>query len=142
MKEVSTICRVAVVYELATPFCNRCQYQIRTNVASCIVLSKSAFSFLRRLITWHCPHLLLCDAAGCGAAAADRRPCSNRSISPARRAHSNKPAAAECGGRMGQTDGRTDTVPLLYPALHTGRSVIGANKLIKCIPCKIWAVLR
>jgi len=40
-------------------------------------------------------------------ARAERRaaPCSNRSISPARRAHSSKPAAAaECGGSMmGQT---------------------------------------
>ena len=44
--------------------------------------------------------------------AAERRPCSNRSISFCRRAHSNKPAAApQCGGRMmGRiwTDGRTD----------------------------------
>ena len=56
---------------------------------------------------------ICCRAPCCGAAAADRRPCSNRSISPARRAHSSKPAAAECGGRiMGQTDRRTDGRPL------------------------------
>jgi len=46
------------------------------------------------------------------AAAPWRRPCSNRSISPTRRAHSSKPAARCCSGRTGQTDRRTDTVPL------------------------------
>ena len=41
--------------------------------------------------------------------AAERRPCSNRSISPGRLAQSSKPAAAACGSRMtGQTDRRTD----------------------------------
>jgi len=41
----------------------------------------------------------------------------NRSISPDRRAHSSKIAAAACGGRMGQTDRRT---PYRYrdPASH------------------------
>ena len=43
-----------------------------------------------------------------------------RSISPARRAHSSKPAAAACSGRYmkqtdGQTDGRADTVSLHRP---------------------------
>ena len=38
----------------------------------------------------------------CGAPAADRRPCSNRSMSPDRRAHSSS------SGRMGQTERRTD----------------------------------
>jgi len=42
--------------------------------------------------------------------AAERRPCSNRSISRVRAAHGSKPAvAAECGGRQDRrTDGRTD----------------------------------
>jgi len=57
-------------------------------------------SFLRTLTTWHCPHS--------PAAAAERRLCSNRSISPTRRAHSSKPAARCCSGRMGQRDGQTD----------------------------------
>jgi len=52
------------------------------------------------------------DAAGnvmLLAFAAERRPCSNRSISAGRRAHSRKPAAAASGGRMmGQTDRQTD----------------------------------
>ena len=39
------------------------------------VTNKSVFSYLRALTTWHCPHSLA------AAAAADRRPCSNRSIS-------------------------------------------------------------
>ena len=42
-------------------------------------------------------------------------PASNRSISPACRAHSSKPAAAEYGERVGQTDRRADTVPLHRP---------------------------
>ena len=49
---------------------------------------------------------------GGAAAAADRRPCSNRSISAVRRAHSSKPAAAAaCGGRMMAWDRRTDGHP-------------------------------
>jgi len=41
--------------------------------------------------------------------AAERQPCSSRSISPAHRAHSSKPAAAACGGPiMGRMDRRTD----------------------------------
>jgi len=49
------------------------------------------------------------------AVAAEHRPRSNRLLSPARRAHSSKPAAAACGGRMmGQTDRhRTVTQTLL-----------------------------
>jgi len=84
---------------------------------------KSAFSFLRQLTTWHCPQ----------SAAAERRPCSNQSISPVIRAHSNKPAIAACCGRMGQT-GQTDKrknrwtdgwTPDSYidPAPHTMRVV-------------------
>jgi len=58
------------------------------------------------------------------AVAAERRPCSNRSISPARRAHSSKPAARCCSVRsINGTDERTDrkterrrdTVPLHRP---------------------------
>jgi len=52
----------------------------------------------------------------CGATAAERRPCSNRSISPARQAHSSKPAAM-----MGQTDKRTPD-QYIDPASHTRRS--------------------
>ena len=44
---------------------------------------KSVFSYLRTLTTWHCPH-----------SPAARRCFSNRSISPARWAHSSKPTAA------------------------------------------------
>ena len=64
------------------------------------VHNKSVFNFLRTLTTWHCPHS---PAARCCWA-----PGSNRSISPAGRALSNKPAAAACDGRMmGQTDRQT-----------------------------------
>ena len=41
-----------------------------------------------------------CIAPCCGATAAERRPCSNRSISPASRAHRSKPAASTCGKQM------------------------------------------
>ena len=47
------------------------------------IINESALSFLRAPTTWHCPHS--------PAAAAERRPSRNRSISPARRAHSSKP---------------------------------------------------
>ena len=47
---------------------------------------------------------------------------SNRSISPARRAHSSKPTTVACGQRIGQTDRRTDIVPLhkLCSAYYAG----------------------
>ena len=47
--------------------------------------------------------------------AAVRRPCSSRSISPARRAHSSKPVTAACGGR--QTDRQTDRRPTVTETL-------------------------
>jgi len=47
------------------------------------IINESALSFLRAPTTWHCPHS--------PAAAAERRTSRNRSISPARRAHSSKP---------------------------------------------------
>ena len=57
------------------------------------------------------------------AVTAERRPCSNRSISPARRAHSSKPAAAACG-RHGcrKTDRRTPD-SFIDPAPHTMQAV-------------------
>ena len=45
-----------------------------------------------------------CHAVRCGCC---RAPGSNRSISPALRAHGSKPIAA-CGGQLGQTDGWTN----------------------------------
>ena len=56
------------------------------------------------------PRICRC-APCCGADAADRRLCSNRSTSPGCRAHSSKPAAAACCCRMGQTYVRTDGHP-------------------------------
>ena len=65
----------------------------------------------------------------CGATAVERRQCSNRSISPARRAHSSKPGATACGGRMvgrtdRETDGRTDAQQLHRPccAFYAGNA--------------------
>ena len=51
-----------------------------------VLTNQSVFSFLHTLTAWHCPHS--------PAAAAEHRPFSSRSISPAHRAHSSKPAAA------------------------------------------------
>jgi len=69
-----------------------------------VVTNKSVFSYRRTLTTWHCPHS--------HAAAADPRPCSSRSISPAR---SREPR-------------RTDTVPLHKPCstYYAG----SANKMV------------
>ena len=47
-----------------------------------------------------------------------RQPCSNRSISPTHLAHSSKPAARCCSGRVGQTNGRTP-YRFINPAPHT-----------------------
>ena len=47
-----------------------------------------------------------CDAVPlyvCRTHSMRRRPCSSRSISPTGRAHSSKPAARYCSGRMGRT---------------------------------------
>ena len=51
-------------------------------------------------------------------------PCSNRSISPARRAHSSKPAAAACDGRM---QGQTDVGPLHRPCSAYYTSSVNNN---------------
>jgi len=71
---------------------------------------KSVFSYLHMLKTWHCPHLLLCASS----AAIDR--CRTRL------AHSSKPAARCCSGRMGHTDGGTP-YHFIEPGPHTMRSV-------------------
>jgi len=69
-------------------------YAPRDFTAKKMLKNTSLFSFLRQLTTWHCPHLTAARRC-CGMAAAEHQPCSNRSISPARRrAHSSKHAAA------------------------------------------------
>ena len=99
------------VIEYGLPLPSTFQQQQTPAKRSKFIYSRSMFSFLRHLTTCHCPHLLR------------RRPCSNRSISPARRAHSSKPAAAECGGQMmGQTDRQTDARPL-----HTATFLVTKN---------------
>ena len=70
--------------------------------------NKSVFSFLHRLTTWHCPHAAA--SRRCAAAAVDRRLCSDRSIHPGRPAHSSKPAASTCDGRMGRRNRRIHRV--------------------------------
>jgi len=80
------------------------------------------FRILRTLTTWHCPHL--------SSTAAERRPCSNRSISicPARRAHrsSGSVAVGPCWGR--QTDRHR---PVTYTPLR-----------LLCGQCQQFALLR
>jgi len=71
----------------------------------------------RQLTTWHCPHLLLRAVLRFGAATAERRRVIDRYL-----LLGSKPAAAECGGRMGQTDVRTPyryIDPLSLPSRHT-----------------------
>ena len=73
--------------------------------------SKSVFSFLHQLETWHYPHLLLWHQSR-----------SARSISPTRRAHSSKPAARCCSGTTGEINRWTERqTPHHYtdPAPHT-----------------------
>jgi len=69
------------------------------------------FSYLRMLTTWHCPHSL---ASRCMLQQSIDVSC--------RRAHSNKPAASCCSGRVGQTDGQTP-YRFIDPASHTMRAV-------------------
>ena len=69
------------------------------------------FSYLRMLTTWHCPHSL---ASRCMLQQSIDVSC--------RRAHSNKPAARCCSGRVGQSDGQTP-YRFIDPASHTMRAV-------------------
>ena len=67
--------------------------------------------YLRTLTTWHCPHSLAFTG-------------SNRSISPARRAHSSKTTARCCSRRLERTGGGTlysfiDPAPPAVRALPT-----------------------
>jgi len=61
--------------------------------------------------------------------------CSNRSISPMRRAHNSKLAACCCSGQVGQTDGQIDRPLYCYidPDLHTMRAVSITKKNIKIL---------
>ena len=75
-----------------------------------------SFSFPRQLTTWHCSHLLLNAVLLCG---------SNRSIPPARGAHSSKPAARCCRWER-QTGGRTQyryIDPAAYYAFQTSAQI-------------------
>jgi len=97
----------------ATFNCNQFMLNIAADWHIIVELrNKSVFSLLCMLTTWHCPHS--------PTAAAERQPCSSRSMSPARRAHSSKPAAAglPLWAHAG-TDRRTDTTLLHRPAPHT-----------------------
>jgi len=49
------------------------------------------------------------------AATAARQLCSNRMMSPGRWAHSSKPTAVACSGRVRQTDGRKDAKQMHWP---------------------------
>ena len=76
------------------------------------------------------------------AAATERRPCSNRSISPARRAHSSKPAARCCSGRYtGQTNGWT---PCRYvvPAADYASSADNSPITVKVSVVSLLSILR
>ena len=63
----------------------------------------------------------------CGAAAAERR-----SISLARRAHSSKPAGAECGGQMCKTDRQTVVERTPYCYINPVPYIMWAAVPIKC----------
>jgi len=78
------------------------QYRQRKATSLLPLTEPVSVQLLRMLTTWHCPI---------------RPPCSNRSIFPACRAHSSKPAAA-----AGWTDIRTDD-RCTDPAVHTIRAV-------------------
>ena len=111
---------------------------LRSKIAFRVLSCKSAFSLLRRLSAWRCPHLLPSSGARCTAPAAHPQLSIN---SPAGRALSSKPAARHCCCRlMDQTDGRTDKRTLdrcIDPAPHTMLAVSVSHafifySLIKC----------
>jgi len=64
--------------------------------------SKSVFSLLRQLTTWHCSHLLLNAVLLCAVLPRGR----DRSISPARQ-QTRSSSGVRRPGRDGQTDGQT-----------------------------------
>ena len=72
------------------------------------ISNKSVFSFLRQLTTWHCPHSAIIHSC-CGAAAANRRPCSSRYLLPAGPTAANPPRRrAAPDGADKQIDGWTE----------------------------------
>ena len=93
------------------------------------------------LTAWHCPHST--------AAAADRWPCDNRSISPARRAHNSKPAALGLllwahAGTYGWTDGHSTVTWTQLRTLCTQCQLDSTVKcrefLYRCISSSIYTV--
>ena len=85
-------------------------------------MNKSAFSFLSQLTTWHGPQLLLRAVLWRGYGAADRRPPAvQQSIDIFRPPGPQQQTRSSGGGRMRQTDRRTDARQLHAP--HTSRAV-------------------
>jgi len=103
--------------------------------------NKSVFSNIGTLKAWHCPHFLL-------RAMLRHRSYRKQSISPTRRAHSSKPAARWCRGRMGQTDGQNDgsdwRTPYLFldSAPHTMRSLRKTDMVRNGSDKSLWSQFR
>ena len=81
---------------------------------------------------------ICCCAPCCDVAAAGRRPCSNRSISLSRRAHSSKPATAACdepnAGKMDKrTDIQTDARPLHRPCSAYWAEAVSTNNRFRSL---------
>ena len=80
-------------------------------------------SFLRPLQTCHCPHMLR-----------RRRPCSNRSTSPTRRAHSSKPAARCRSGNWQLSSTSTIAVVIITQSIsaHAARQSLTVTTNALC----------
>ena len=81
---------------------------------------------------------ICCHVQCCSPVLLRQSPRRNHLISPTCRAHSSKPAARCCSGRMGQkwqTDRRTDTVPFHRPcsAYYAGSTNIDNKTMMRYI---------
>jgi len=116
---------------LLTGTTNSCSGRYKFKLSS-FTANKSALILVRWLSTWHCPHLLL------NAVLMGTRHC--RSISPARLAHSSKPATRCYSRWMGQTDRQTscrytDLLPNGMRAVSIMLMLLHSEPLL----CRKWA---
>ena len=107
------------------------------------VSNKSVFSFLRRLITWHCPHLLLCTVLQRTCCSA---PGSSQSISPARQATAANPRQwSKKGSPYSITERRIpEMIPVLgsQPAGDVNHKPGGRLPLLSARPAVTPATLK
>jgi len=98
----------------------RLGYQLLVHVLTTDMTQHTEYLLHDLLLRFYPQHCVYAGTPSSGAAlllTAGPSAVQHRSISPCHRAHSSKPAASVCGGRMGQTNGRLTVAETLLHIL-------------------------